>query len=102
MATYRTPDVYVEEISLLPPSLAEVATAIPAFIGYTETATKKTANDLILKPTKIFSLKEYEALFGFPKADAIAVTVDADSTGALKVTTFPDPPLSYLLYYAVK
>ena len=34
MPTYKTPGVYVEEISILPPSVAEVATAIPAFIGY--------------------------------------------------------------------
>ena len=33
---YKTPGVYVEEKSLLPPSVAGVATAIPAFIGYTE------------------------------------------------------------------
>ena len=34
---YKTPGVYVEEITTLPPSVAEVETAIPAFIGYTET-----------------------------------------------------------------
>jgi phage tail sheath protein FI len=34
MASYLTPGVYVEEVALLPPSVAEVATAIPAFIGY--------------------------------------------------------------------
>jgi uncharacterized protein len=102
MPTYRTPDVYVEEIPLLPPSVAEVATAIPAFIGYTEKATKRTADDLILKPTKIFSLKEYEVLYGFPKADSIAVTVGDDGAGGVKVTSFPDPAVSYLLYYAVK
>jgi len=33
---YKTPGVYVEEISTFPPSVAEVATAIPAFIGYTQ------------------------------------------------------------------
>jgi phage tail sheath protein FI len=33
---YKTPGVYVEEISKLPPSVAQVETAIPAFIGYTE------------------------------------------------------------------
>ena len=38
MPTYRTPDVYVEEISVFPPSVAEVETAIPAFVGYTEFA----------------------------------------------------------------
>ena len=36
MTSYKTPNVYVEEISTFPPSVAEVSTAIPAFIGYTE------------------------------------------------------------------
>ena len=34
--TYKTPGVYVEEIVKFPPSVAQVETAIPAFIGYTE------------------------------------------------------------------
>ena len=34
--TYKTPGVYVEEISKFPPSVAQVETAIPAFIGYTQ------------------------------------------------------------------
>ena len=34
MASYLSPGVYVEEVALLPSSVAEVATAIPAFIGY--------------------------------------------------------------------
>jgi phage tail sheath protein FI len=38
--TYRTPGVYIEEISKFPPSIAEVETAIPAFIGYTQKAVK--------------------------------------------------------------
>ena len=33
----KTPGVYVQEVPTLPPSVAEVATAIPAFIGHTET-----------------------------------------------------------------
>ncbi len=36
MAEYKTPGVYIEEIPKLPPSIASVETAIPAFIGYTE------------------------------------------------------------------
>ena len=40
MPTYKTPDVYVEEIPVFPPSVAEVGTAIPAFVGYTERARK--------------------------------------------------------------
>ena len=41
MAAYKTPGVYVEEIVKFPPSVAQVETAIPAFIGYTQRATKK-------------------------------------------------------------
>ncbi|PTL34377.1 phage tail sheath family protein [Prevotella sp. oral taxon 376] len=36
MNDYKTPGVYVEEISKFPPSVAGVATAIPVFIGITE------------------------------------------------------------------
>ncbi|WP_437316186.1 phage tail sheath family protein [Sorangium sp. So ce385] len=101
MATYRTPDVYVEEISTLPSSVAEVGTAIPAFVGYTERATKIAADDLRLKPTKIFSLREFERFYGFPKAEEIAVTVTADANGNLAAAV-TEPAVSYLLYYAVK
>jgi phage tail sheath protein FI len=64
MATYKTPDVYVEEISIFPPSVAEVETAIPAFIGYTEKA-DRAGIDLNLKPTRISSMIEFESLFGY-------------------------------------
>lgn len=64
MATYKTPDVYVEEISLFPPSVAEVETAVPAFIGYTEKANEFGPNDLHNIPTKVTSLLEYQELFG--------------------------------------
>ncbi len=115
MATYKTPDVYIEEISVFPPSVAEVGTAIPAFIGYTQKADSRVANDLILKPTKIYSLKEYEAFYGFPNEDQITVGITrvttgapAVPTGAFLVSSFSPadlPPaiqVSYLLYYAVK
>src|SRR5688500_4149239 len=103
MATYRTPDVYVEEIPVFPPSVAEVGTAIPAFIGYTEKALDPVRNeDLLGKPTKIYSLKEYEDLFGFPKADTIAIAVDEDDAGTLRVSSLTVPVPSHFLYYAVK
>ncbi len=68
MATYKTPGVYVEEISTLPASVAQVETAIPAFIGYTEKAWKK-GEGLTLKPTRIKSFPEYEELFGGPEKE---------------------------------
>lgn len=63
MASYKTPDVYVEEISKLPASVAQVETAIPAFIGYTESHTSR-GKSYENKPTKIDSMVEFEALFG--------------------------------------
>lgn len=103
MANYKTPDVYVEEISIFPPSVAEVETAIPAFIGYTEKALKKTADDLILEPTKIYSLKEYETYFGLPAEDDIDLSIADDAaTGGLKLSSFTEPDLKYILYFSVK
>jgi phage tail sheath protein FI len=59
MANYLTPGVYVEEVALLPPSVAEVATAIPAFIGYTSIF---TGNEPVV--AEIGSLRDFEHLFG--------------------------------------
>src|SRR5689334_8853264 len=61
---YKTPGVYVEEISTLAPSVVPVETAIPAFIGYTETAIDDTGASLRFVPTRIKSLLEYQSLFG--------------------------------------
>lgn len=62
-STYKTPGVYVEEISLFPPSVAQVETAIPAFIGYTEKA-EKDGSSIVMIPTEITSLLEFKELFG--------------------------------------
>jgi phage tail sheath protein FI len=103
MTTYRAPDVYVEEIATFPPSVAEVGTAIPAFIGYTEKATSIAADDLKLVPTKLYSLREFEDYYGFPKAEDIPVDVDADADGKVPTGALATPPaVSFLLYYAVK
>ncbi len=60
----KTPGVYVNEISIFPPSVAQVPTAIPAFIGYTEKHESTNGESLRLKPTKISSLVEYQLYFG--------------------------------------
>jgi uncharacterized protein len=62
---FKTPGVYIREISLFPPSVAQVETAIPAFIGYTEKAVDLDGNDLTGKPKKIKSLVEHELYYGF-------------------------------------
>ena len=63
MPTYKTPDVYVEEVSVFPPSIAEVETAVPAFIGYTAKANYDGKN-LSNQAVKLSSLVEYQENFG--------------------------------------
>jgi|GEM_PF-32067 len=63
MPTYRTPDIYIEEIPLFPPSIAEVETAIPVFIGHTRFAEYR-GESLFKKAVKITSLMEYHERFG--------------------------------------
>lgn len=65
--SYKTPGVYVEEIPKLPQSVADVPTAIPGFVGYTEFASSNSDREvanLLNAPTKIGSLLEFERYFG--------------------------------------
>src|SRR4051812_20968471 len=97
-ASYKTPGVYLEEISKLPPSVASVETAIPCFFGVTEKATELKEGDLVGTATKINSLADYEFYFGLPdiaKAEALVklnVAAEAKLSDAYKNN----------LYYAVK
>lgn len=76
MADYKTPGVYVEEISTLPPSVGQVPTAIPAFIGYTQTAVKH-GKSLKNVPVHVTSLLEYQEIYGGACSPGqISVTVD--------------------------
>ncbi len=77
MATYHTPGVYVEEIAKLPPTVASVETAIPAFIGYTSVAVDIAPDDLILVPKRIGSLVEYNLYYGMdPSINISEVNID--------------------------
>lgn len=64
-----SPGVYINEISVFPPSVAPVATAIPGFIGYTETGP-------LLTPTRITSMLDYELTFGGAFHEQFAVTLN--------------------------
>jgi len=106
--TYKTPGVYVEEISVFPPSVAQVETAIPAFIGYTKKAKKLVDDDLLKVPTRITSLLEYVQYFGGADNEQnIAVNINDvyDSSGNLTRTIqVPDPTTksAYLMYYSMQ
>lgn len=58
-----TPGVYTVEQSAFPPSVAQVPTAIPAFIGYTQMA-EYNGNTLVGVPFMVNSLSEYNTYFG--------------------------------------
>lgn len=60
----KTPGVYIDEIPVFPASVAAVATAVPAFIGYVEKAQQNGAGIALNQPVRITSLLEYETLFG--------------------------------------
>jgi phage tail sheath protein FI len=102
--TYATPGIYVEEISTLPPSVAEIATAIPAFIGYTETH----AGDLPIVKV-IRSLRDYEESFGqAPSApwkiivtagEALEFSYEIQDSSSKTVPIFSKP--KFLLWYAI-
>ena len=106
--TYKTPGVYVEEISVLPPSVAQVETAIPAFIGYTEKAKEIVDDDLLNTPKRITSLLEYEQYFGgADNEESIVVNIDDvyDSSGALtRKVEVPEPATKspYKMYYSMQ
>jgi len=86
--TYKTPGVYIQEVSLFPPSVAQVETAIPAFVGYTEKASDANEKSLAGTPVRIRSLVEFQSLFGSAHLPA-AYKVVADADKAL-VSATPD------------
>ncbi|WP_444997446.1 phage tail sheath family protein [Aliikangiella sp. IMCC44359] len=72
----KTPGVYVTELDAFPPSVVGVQTALPAFIGYTQTA-EINGKPVYNQPIKITSLADYTEIFGIgfqPKYDIEEVT----------------------------
>ncbi|MGF2414347.1 phage tail sheath family protein [Ferruginibacter sp.] len=109
MATYKTPGVYIEEIALFPPSVAQVETAIPAFIGYTEKAVDNDGSTLTNKPTRITSMLEYETYFGKSQAETDLEITYAEEQDAANNTikqnftvAFNGAASRHIMYYALQ
>ena len=105
---FKTPGVYVKEIPTFPPSIAEVETAIPAFIGYTEKASFNGI-DLVKKPTRITSLLEYETIFGkAQKERSITVTITdmmdgtAIASRSIKAESDEAKQSKFKMYYSLQ
>jgi phage tail sheath protein FI len=95
MSNYKTPGVYIEEKPVLANSVSSVSTAIPALIGYTQTA--GVNNSLYYQPTKITTLKEFETYFGTAEDTEISVEVSGDTIVSVD---FPDTVKN--LYYSMQ
>jgi phage tail sheath protein FI len=105
MPAYKTPGTYIEEIPKLPSSIASVETAIPAFIGYTQTARLKEDNDLFLKPHRITSMPDYEQHFGLAMPEvSIEVSFNLANPSKIDVQGKINPATAskFLMYYSLQ
>ncbi len=125
MGTMKTPGVYIVEKTAFPNSVVEVATAVPAFIGYTQKA-DNMGTSLANKPWPITSMDDYHKYFGIgpvpkfsldplekPKGpkkpkdkDENAVDQDTQSGGKIfsydgKNYRLTQETRKYLLYYSM-
>ena len=96
LANLKTPGVYIDEVPKFPPSVAQVETAIPAFIGYTRLTTLN-GESLINKPVRITSLVEYEAIYG-ARLETFTAAVNT-VTGVNVVATPPAAPTALYRMY---
>lgn len=104
-----TPGVYVTELDAFPRSIPGVATAVPAFIGYTQQATL-SGKPMYFKPMLINSLADFEAIFGVGYLPTYKVTVvtstnpeDYDfSQGANNYALTPTSATQYNLYNSLR
>ena len=81
MAQMKTPGVYIVEKNAFPNSVVEVATAVPAFIGYTERA-DNAGKALANQPWRISSMAEFRRYFGGPPVPQFTIEATPDTTSA--------------------
>lgn len=108
MPVMKTPGVYIVEKNAFPNSVVEVATAAPAFIGYTELANNK-GKSLRNVPWRISSLAEFRSYFGGPPQAKFTIAehpADAREAAAFRGKDGKEYLLEqsggrYLLYYSM-
>lgn len=104
----NTPDIYIEESLTRTNSIAQVETAIPAFIGYTGFARDASGNTLTNKPKRITSLSEYERYYGFPQPEEITITLTDEylAPGVLSsrniAARLTREPSRHIMYYQLQ
>ncbi len=100
----NTPGVYIDEIPVLPASVAEVATAVPAFIGYVQKAEKGGVYLALNEPVRITSLMEYESMFGTAEAQGFQIDIDDVGTSQIQrnIKVSASAASNFKMYYQVK
>ncbi len=109
-----TPGVYIDEVNAFPNSVVQVATAVPAFIGYTPNASYE-GKSYTMKPVRITSMNQFVAFFCNPslakqysptyyltKQKKAPVVGEYYSFGGDIYTIEPDPGTIYYLYNSIK
>lgn len=109
MITLNTPGIHINEVGSLPTAIVPVATAVPAFIGYTPRAEYQGASYLD-RPTRIGSLAEFRAIYGLPEPanqhpfqyDLVPQAAPPDAGASLWIggtnyAVLPDPATLYYL-----
>jgi phage tail sheath protein FI len=76
----KTPGVYIVEKNAFPNSVVEVATAVPAFIGYTQMADNK-GKSLSNKPWRITSMADFHNYYGGGPAEQFTFAKAKDPAG---------------------
>jgi hypothetical protein len=103
MGQMKTPGVYIVEKNAFPNSVVEVATAVPAFIGYTEKADNR-GKSLSNKPWRITSMAEFHNYYGFAPAAQFKIDKKTDKNAEADFAQGSDEYLlsqtagNYLLY----
>ncbi len=98
--SYKTPGAYIEEIVKLPPSVAQVETAIPLFMGVTSMATDITNQDLVGVSKKITSMAEYRIFYGSADVANASVLVKLNNPSSASLTSAYNNVMYYsLLHY---
>jgi len=89
----KTPGVYINEVSKLPPSIVQVSTAIPVFLGYT--------GNSFSEPVRISSMKEFEASFGGAYQHQYVITI-SNGSASLATNSAKKALGSYFFYEALQ
>ncbi len=99
MAEYKTPGVYIQEISTLPASIVPVATAIPAFVGYTAQRIRNGETFGTKIPVRVTSYLEYKEIFGESFQETYTITItDGPTVAIANPANFSQYLMTYQVY----